>query len=81
MKDLSNFSGVSKRDGRWVIHFDGDAKAVNTRLYPLRGKGWDGTDITQDQVDDDGKRCAPEESVLPQLINLLDGIEFVNLQD
>lgn len=101
-KDLSNFAGVGKRDGRWVIDFDGDAKAVNTRLYPLRGKGWEGAGITQDQVGEDGGRRAltfcimhgsqalcgqddtvmyldyPKESVLPQLIHLLNGVEFVN---
>ena len=101
-KDLSSLAGIGKRDGRWIIDFDGDAEAANTRLYSLHGKGWEGAGITQDQAGEDGARRAftfcimhgsqalcgqddavmyldyPEESVLPQLIRLLDSIEFVN---
>jgi hypothetical protein len=102
--DLSNLAGVSKKNGKWIIDFDGDAGAVNTELYLLSGKGWDGAGITQDQTDGDENRrsraftfclvhgtqalCGsddtvmylknPGESALPQIIRLLDSIEFIN---
>jgi hypothetical protein len=87
-----------------VIAFNGDAKALNTTLYTLHGKGWEGAGITQDQQDgDEDKRtrtfsfcllhasralcgttdtvmylAQPNESVLPQVIKLLESIEFID---
>jgi hypothetical protein len=49
ISDLSKLAGVGKQNGQWVIAFNGDAKALNTTLYTLHGKGWEGAGITQDQ--------------------------------
>jgi hypothetical protein len=102
ISDLSDLAGVGKEHGKWVINFSGNAAAVNTKLYALRGQGWDGAGITQDQVGEDGGRSAltfcimhhsqalcgqddtvmyldyPKESVLPQIIRLLNSIKFVD---
>jgi hypothetical protein len=104
LNDLPKLAGVAKENGQWVIAFNGDAKAVNTTLYTLHGKGWEGAGITQDQQDgDEDKRtrsfafcllrgsqalCGtsdtvmylahPKESVLPQVIKLLESIEFID---
>jgi len=104
ISDLSKLAGVGKQNGRWVIAFNGDAKALNTTLYTLHGKGWEGAGITQDQQDgDEDKRtrtfsfcllhasralcgttdtvmylAQPNESVLPQVIKLLESIEFID---
>ncbi|WP_156954401.1 hypothetical protein [Paraburkholderia acidipaludis] len=102
ISDLSDLAGIGRENGKWIINFSGNAAAVNTKLYPLGGQGWDGAGITQDQVGDDGGRSAltfcimhhsqalcgqddtvmyldyPEESVLPQIIRLLNSIKFVN---
>jgi hypothetical protein len=104
LNDLPKLAGVGKENGQWVIAFNGDAKAVNTTLYTLHGKGWEGAGITQDQQDgDEDKRtrsfafcllrgyqalCGtsdtvmylahPKESVLPQVIKLLESIEFID---
>jgi hypothetical protein len=104
LNDLPKLASVGKENGQWVIAFNGDAKAVNTTLYTLHGKGWEGAGITQDQQDgDEDKRtrsfafcllrgsqalCGtsdtvmylahPKESVLPQVIKLLESIEFID---
>ena len=104
LNDLPKLAGVGKENGQWVIAFNGDAKAVNTTLYTLHRKGWEGAGITQDQQDgDEDKRtrsfafcllrgsqalCGtsdtvmylahPKESVLPQVIKLLESIEFID---
>ncbi|MCP3706492.1 hypothetical protein M3I54_05745 [Paraburkholderia sp. CNPSo 3274] len=102
--NLSDLSGASKKNGKWMIDAGGDAGAVNTKLYLLQGKGWDGAGITQDQTFGDEDRrtrgftfclvhgtkalCGlddtvmylahPNETVLPQIIRLLNSIRFLN---
>jgi hypothetical protein len=58
ISDLSDLAGIGKEHGKWVINFSGNAAAVNTKLYPLSGQGWDGAGITQDQVGEGGGRSA-----------------------
>jgi hypothetical protein len=53
LNDLPKLAGVGKENGQWVVAFNGDAKALNTTLYTLHGKGWEGAGITQDQQDGD----------------------------
>jgi hypothetical protein len=102
--NLSDLSGASKKNGAWVIDASGDTGVVNTKLYLLQGKGWDGAGITQDQTfGDEGRRtrgftfclvrgtkalCGLDdtvmflahsrESVLPQIMQLLNSIQFLN---
>lgn len=104
VSDFSDLAGISKKGGKWIIDFKGDAGALNTKLYLLRGNGWDGAGINQDQTDGDenGRSRAftfclvhgtqalcglddtvmylanPGETALPQIIRLLDSIEFAD---
>jgi hypothetical protein len=104
INDFPKPASVKKKGGEWEIAFDGDAKAFNTKLYPLQGNKWEGAGITQDQSNgDEGGRtrfftfclahaeqvlCGSSdsvayleyqnESVLPQIIKLLESIEFID---
>ena len=102
--NLANLSGASKKNGKWVIDTVEDAESINTKLYLLHGKEWDGAGITQDPTfgDEDRRTRAitfclirggralcglddtvmylahPRETALPQIIRLINIIEFVN---
>ncbi|CAG9232784.1 conserved hypothetical protein [Paraburkholderia tropica] len=100
-------SSIKLTERGWKLdtsHGDSGAPGVNTTLYLLHGRGWEGAGTTQDQTNGDERRrsraftfciphrqlalCGsiptvaylmwPKESVLPQVIKLLESIEFID---
>jgi hypothetical protein len=104
---LTDIAGMKMSDKGWVLNLTpNDFEEQHTTFYPLRGHGWSGGGVTQDDTDGDEARrtrtfsfciphrqlaiCGvaqsvgylkwPNESVLPQVIQILEGIEFIDVQ-
>ncbi|MDQ7977578.1 hypothetical protein QYH69_10045 [Paraburkholderia sp. SARCC-3016] len=106
-RTLTDIAGMKMSDKGWVLNLTpNDFEEQHTTFYPLRGQGWSGGGVTQDDTDGDETRrtrtfsfciphrqlaiCGvaqsvgylkwPNESVLPQVIQILESIEFIDMQ-